>query len=293
VDRVFDDVVAEVVGLAVGHSRPDSAARHPIGETARVVIAAVGGLSGASLRVGGAAEFAAPHHERFIEHATGLETASAVFSAVDIADCAAKCGIEEAVLRSTARLIAAADSVAVLEDLGVQMNRHSTLVSYLQRMLWILTGNFGRPGTHYTANGLGNIAAGTETGRSPVTNSRMISGLVPCNVITEEILTEHPDRFRAMLIESANPVHSLADSHSWREAMRALTVSVVIDVAMTETARQADYVLPATDQFQFAVVVLACDSPMHVAPETSMHGVDEATIRSHPARHALRRCRLF
>ena len=77
---------------------------------------------------------------------------------------------------------------------------------------------------------------------------------MPCNVITEEILTEHPDRFRAMLIESANPVHSLADSKRWRDAMRALEVSVVIDVAMTETARQADYVLPATDQFEKAEV---------------------------------------
>jgi anaerobic selenocysteine-containing dehydrogenase len=35
-----------------------------------------------------------------------------------------------------------------------------------------------------------------------------------------------------------------------REAMRALELSVVIDVAMTETARQADYVLPASSQFE-------------------------------------------
>jgi anaerobic selenocysteine-containing dehydrogenase len=37
-----------------------------------------------------------------------------------------------------------------------------------------------------------------------------------------------------------------------REAMRALEFSVVIDVAMTETARQADYVLPASSQFEKA-----------------------------------------
>ncbi len=77
-------------------------------------------------------------------------------------------------------------------------------------------------------------------------------GLVPCNVIPEEILTDHPKRFRAMLIESANPVHSLADSARMREAIRALELSVVIDVAMTETALQADYVLPATSQFEKA-----------------------------------------
>ena len=87
---------------------------------------------------------------------------------------------------------------------------------------------------------------------SPVTGAKVIMGLIPCNVIPDEILSEHPKRFRAMLIESANPVHSLADSQRMREALRALDLSVVIDVAMTETARQADYVLPASSQFEKA-----------------------------------------
>ena len=77
-----------------------------------------------------------------------------------------------------------------------------------------------------------------------------MTGLVPCNVIPDEILTDHPDRFRAMLVESGNPVHSLADSHRMREAMRALDLVVVIDVALTETAREADYVLPAASQYE-------------------------------------------
>ena len=37
-----------------------------------------------------------------------------------------------------------------------------------------------------------------------------------------------------------------------REAMRALELSVVVDVAMTETAREADYVLPTASQFEKA-----------------------------------------
>ncbi len=53
-----------------------------------------------------------------------------------------------------------------------------------------------------------------------------------------------------MLVESANPVHSLADSNRMREALRALELVVVIDIAMTETARAADYVLPASTQFE-------------------------------------------
>ena len=34
----------------------------------------------------------------------------------------------------------------MFEDLGVQMNRHSTLVSYLEKLVWTLTGNFANHG---------------------------------------------------------------------------------------------------------------------------------------------------
>jgi formate dehydrogenase len=96
----------------------------------------------------------------------------------------------------------------------------------------------------------GPLFGSRRVGQTPVTGAPILGGLMPCNVIPEEILTDHPDRFRAMLVESANPAHSLADSERMREAFEALELVVVIDVAMTETARLADYVLPASSQFE-------------------------------------------
>src|SRR5262249_20618827 len=63
---------------------------------------------------------------------------------------------------------------------------------------------------------------------------------------------DHPKRYRAMIVEAANPAHSLADSKRFREALTALECVVVIDVAMSETAKLADYVLPAATQFEKA-----------------------------------------
>ncbi len=85
---------------------------------------------------------------------------------------------------------------------------------------------------------------------TPVSGAPIVGGLVPCNAIPDEILTDHPRRQRAMIVESSNPAHSLAESARWREALRALDLVVVIDVALTETARLADYVLPAASQFE-------------------------------------------
>ncbi len=192
-------------------------------------------------------------------HATGLDDVIDACATVPVADYCAIAGVAEELVRDTARRLARASSVAVAEDLGIQMNRHSTLSSYLEKLLWVLTGNFAKPGAQNaftslvklagaSGNALGGAPAPTRV--SPVAGARIISGLVPCNVIAEEILTDHPQRYRAMIVESGNPAHSLADSQRMRAALEALDTLVVIDVAMTETARLADYVLPAPSQFE-------------------------------------------
>lgn len=204
-------------------------------------------------------------------HTTGYAEIAPIFGAIDVAAYAEICGVEPSLIIAAAQRISQASSVSIFEDLGIQMNQFSTVNSYLQRILATITGNYGRAGT---ANAfvpffsLAKASKGETVGKSknpsdtkpspaksrvsPVTGSKIIIGLIPCNVIPDEILTDHPERFRAMIIESGNPAHSLADSQRMREAIRALEFSVVIDVAMTETARQADYVLPASSQFEKA-----------------------------------------
>ncbi|MCA9669768.1 MAG: molybdopterin-dependent oxidoreductase [Myxococcales bacterium] len=191
--------------------------------------------------------------ERFVaSHVDGADVVRAALGEIDVASYCARAGVDEALVRRAARRIAAAESVATMEDLGVQMNRHSTLVSYLHRLSWMLTGNFGKRGTAYLPTAMVSLAGGSSNKLSPVAGARIIGGLVPCNVIAEEILSDHPKRYRAMIVEAANPAHSLADSQRMREALRALDTVVVIDVAMSETAREADYVLPASSQFEKA-----------------------------------------
>ena len=218
-------------------------------------------------------------HAWLAEHATDADEALDALAAVPVAEYCAHSGVPEDLVRAAARRIAGATGgVAVFEDLGVQMNRHSTLVSWLEKLVWVLTGNFGRPGAQYAPSSLVDITAGGKTrGKTPVAGMPLISGLVPCNVIAEEILTEHPARYRAMIVESANPAHSLADSKSFREALAALDLVVVIDVAMTETARLAHYVLPAATQyekweatffnFEFPRNVFHLRAPLLEAPE--------------------------
>ena len=184
------------------------------------------------------------------EHVNGVEAVREALRDVPVADYALRCGVDEAMLRAAARRIANAESAAVFEDLGIQQAPNSTLCSYLNKLLWILTGNFAKPGGQHLHSSFAPLLGFGGVGRTPVTGAPIIAGLVPSNVVPQEILTDHPDRIRAMIVESSNPAHSVADSAACREAFESLELVVVIDVAMTETARLAHYVLPAASQFE-------------------------------------------
>jgi anaerobic selenocysteine-containing dehydrogenase len=189
-------------------------------------------------------------NEAFLaEHVHGAEAVRAELRGVPVGDYAQRCGVDEESLRAAARRVGTAASVAVFEDLGIQQAPNSTLCSYLNKLLWILTGNFAKKGGQHLHSSLAPLFS-TVTGRTPVTGAPIIAGLIPANAVPEEILTDHPDRFRAMIVESGNPAHSLANSAACREAFQALELMVVVDVAMTETARLAHYVLPAASQFE-------------------------------------------
>jgi len=175
----------------------------------------------------------------------------AALNDVPVADYCERAGVTEALVRDVARRIARASSVSVYEDLGIEQSLHSTLNSYLEKLLFAVTGNIGKAGAMNAGTSLTGMFGGALSSQtSPVGGHRIIGGMIPANVIPDEILTDHPKRFRAMLIESENPAHSVADSTRMREALRELELVVVIDVAMTESAREAHYVLPASSQYE-------------------------------------------
>ena len=150
-------------------------------------------------------------------------------------------------------------SVAVFEDLGVQMNRHSTLVSYLEKLVWLLTGNLANPGGQYIASTIGAARAGVRRPSStpsarPRTPGRRRADHRRADPVQRDPRGD-PHRPPRPLpgddrrVGQPGPLgrRQPADARGDAGARRA---SSCIDVFMTETARLADYVLPATTQFE-------------------------------------------
>ena len=77
-----------------------------------------------------------------------------------------------------------------------------------------------------------------------------INGVYPPNVMPEEILSDHPERLRAVLCSGANPLRSYADTTEYEKAFKKLDLLVTCEVAMSETAQLSHYVLPVRTPFE-------------------------------------------
>ena len=183
-------------------------------------------------------------------HAVGVDEVKAALATVPVAEWLAAADVGAAAFAQLVQMVMDAKAMVVRVELGIQQGLNSTLNSYLEKLLYLMTGHFSRPGTHGLHSWLAPLWGNTPGARHFATQAEVICGLLSPNVFPDAVLSDHPDRLRALWVDSANPVNTAADTARVLQAMAALDLMVVVDVAYTETAAQADYVLPASSTFE-------------------------------------------
>ncbi len=188
------------------------------------------------------------------KHTTGFETVRSALLDVPIVAYAQRAGVALEDVYQAANWIINAASCGVRTDLGTEHTLNSTLNQYLRALLSLLTGNFGKPGGSNLHTVLiplmGHSDEGEQQKRSAVTRFPFITNLLPPSILPAEIDNDHPQRTRGLVIDSANPLVSMPDTEAYRQSFARLDLLVVMDVALTETARMAHYILPASSQFE-------------------------------------------
>jgi len=198
------------------------------------------------------------HDTQFIQqHTNGFPELYQALMEVPVEDFIERTGLKPETVHKAVQCLVKAKSAAIRVDLGIQQSLNSTLNSYLEKLLFLITGNFGKKGGNNLHSFLIPLIGHSQAQgkqhplpRTAVTGMAEIAGIFPPNVLPEEINTDHPARTRALFVDSANPAVSASDTQAYRHAFEKLDLLVVVDVAMTETARQAHYILPATSQFE-------------------------------------------
>ena len=189
-------------------------------------------------------------HDFLAQHTTGFHEVKAALLRIPVAEWAAAADIPLETIERCADMIGAAKAMTVRVELGIQQGVNSTLNSYLEKLLIMLTGSFGRKGTNQLHSWLQPLWGNSPNQQFAATSTEVIAGLLPPNVFPLAVLNDHPDRLRGVWIDSSNPANTAANTAEVEKALASLELCVVVDVAMTETARLAHYVLPASSQYE-------------------------------------------
>ena len=187
------------------------------------------------------------HNQEYIDkHVNGFKEILPWFAGFNVNAALKVCELEYDQVFHVCREFAKRRS-CLRDDLGILMNRHSALVSYLLVVLLAICGRIGVPGGDYLmGEKIYSDPNDPKTWRTAVTNIPAIAGMFPPNVMPEEITNDRPDRLRAAFVLQANPLRSYADTTAYEEAFGRLDLLVVTEIAMSETAALAHYVLPCS-----------------------------------------------
>jgi formate dehydrogenase major subunit len=175
------------------------------------------------------------------------------------------CGVDAPTLRYVARTYARAEAAIIFWGMGISQHTHGTDNARCLIALSLITGQVGRPGTGlHPLRGQNNVQGASDAGLipmvfpdyQPVDDPKIRESFealwhTPLDdkrglTVVEIMDAVHRDEIRGMYIMGENPAMSDPDVEHAREALAKLEHLVVQDIFLTETAKYADVVLPAS-----------------------------------------------
>jgi anaerobic selenocysteine-containing dehydrogenase len=198
----------------------------------------------------------------FVEHYTvGFDELKQVAARYPAEEVAATLWLSPGQIKDIARLYATVKPAAIIDGNGLDMHREVFDTTRAIAMLRALTGNLDKPG--------GDVLPQPIPARNIQLKERLPEGLLPITqqyplfnsfsdtwgnqvqgCVVDAILDESPYPLKMVVVQSGNPLVTMADSSRTREAFAKVESLVVIDMFMTETAKLADVILPAAGCFE-------------------------------------------
>ena len=190
-------------------------------------------------------------------HAIGVDAWRDVAARVDPAWVAESTGISLDVIDRTADAFARADGAFATTRVGVQTSFNTTLTEWAVMTLNAITGNIDRPGGVYFNPGAFDVPSLIEKfGRrrnpaaSRIGDYPQIFGGPPAAVFADDVLSDDPDRIRALVVIAGNPVITFPNTKKVEEALQRLDLLVCIDIFPSDTCAFADFALPAATLYE-------------------------------------------
>jgi anaerobic selenocysteine-containing dehydrogenase len=191
------------------------------------------------------------------------------------------------VVERLADLIGSITPLSICAGFGMQRYTNSAQTMRSLIALLALTGNFGKPGAGWIyANLQSDIFSSLREPLAlypPEADDDPIRVSVSTARLGLEMLEQSDPELKVAWVERGNPVTQNPNTSKVLEAFRALDFRVVVDQFLTDTAREADIVLPAKTMFEQTDVINAhwhpyiqikaklIEPPGEVRPETEVY----------------------
>ncbi len=229
-------------------------------------------------------------HHRFVdEHVQGFAQFAQTVQEYSVGRVSDITDVPVTQIERLAEYIGTIDPVTISSGFGMQRYTNSGQTIRALLALLAITGNIGKPGAGWVyANLQSHIF---DAVKDPIAfyPPERPDGRVRVSISTarlgKDMLTTRDPPLRMIWVERGNPVTQNPDTNKVLEAFRALEFRVVVDQFLTDTAREADLVLPAKTMFEQSDVIGAywhpyiqlrqkmIDPPGEVKPESEIYGL--------------------
>ena len=148
----------------------------------------------------------------YLKHRTvGIEAWRLALKPIEYAYLSKMTDVPETVIYQLAEEFARAKSAFITSRVGVQTSRNTTLTEWLIQTLNAVTGNIGKEGGLYFHSGAINntelvhqFTKDKNSSPSRIGNYPQIFGGIPASVFSKDVLSDHPDRIRALVVIAGN-----------------------------------------------------------------------------------------
>jgi anaerobic selenocysteine-containing dehydrogenase len=178
------------------------------------------------------------------EHATGAAGLRDAAAAWPLARAASEAGIDEAALTTLAGWYATISPAVIRCGWGQERNRNGGAATMAILALPAVGGKFGVRGGGYT---MSNSSAWGITAEALIDTPAQDARLVNMNLLGRALLDYNDPPVKVLFVYNCNPLATVPDQNRVRQGLlREDLFTVVHEQLMTDTAKYADLLLPAT-----------------------------------------------
>ena len=192
-------------------------------------------------------------------HVHGFDEFAAMVKERTVEEAARICDVPSASVEKLARLLGSIKPATICAGFGMQRYTNSGQTMRALIALCAVTGNIGLPGGGWIYANLQTQVFGGARDPFAFYPPEEPDGVVRVSVSTarlgRDMLAQIDPPLKFAWVERGNPLSQNPATHQVRKAFRALEFRVVVEQFMTDTAREADIVLPAKSMFEQTDVI--------------------------------------